>query len=155
MKMCAVSLQQLAQMTEVFHSYFVNWSTLFPQFLIKSGLGKSNLKGGHPLSTYAKFFEKLTFLATWYAHVRVRIRGLEMLVFRKILSTYLMDDPQEIRRTSIHKFKVPWNDHLVNYFPLMYRYGINTNILHLTFSRAEFSCKILIIIGISNEKTNE
>ena len=25
--------------------------------------------------------------------VRVRIRGLEMLVFRKILRTYLMDDP--------------------------------------------------------------
>ena len=25
--------------------------------------------------------------------VRVRIRGLEMLVFQKILRTYLMDDP--------------------------------------------------------------
>ena len=25
--------------------------------------------------------------------VRVRIRGLEMLVFREILHTYLMDDP--------------------------------------------------------------
>ena len=25
--------------------------------------------------------------------VRVRIRGLEMLVFRKILRTYLMDEP--------------------------------------------------------------
>ena len=36
--------------------------------------------GGHPLSTYAKFSEKLTFL--------------EMLVFRKILRTYLMDGPQ-------------------------------------------------------------
>ena len=31
-----------------------------------------------------------------------------------------------------------WNDHLVNYFPLMYRYEVNTNILHLTISRAEF-----------------
>ena len=48
---------------------------------------------GHPLSTYAKFFEKLTFLTPWYAHVRVRIRGFEMLVFRKILCTYLMDGP--------------------------------------------------------------
>ena len=47
---------------------------------------------GHPLSTYAKFSEKLTFL-TWYTHVRVRIRGLEMLVFRKMFSIYLMDDP--------------------------------------------------------------
>ena len=27
------------------------------------------------------------------AYVRVHIRGLEMLVFRKILSTYLMDGP--------------------------------------------------------------
>ena len=26
-------------------------------------------------------------------HVRVRIRGLETLVFRKILHTYLMSDP--------------------------------------------------------------
>ena len=36
---------------------------------------------------------------------------------------------QETRRTSIHLFKVRWNDHLVNFLPLMYRYGINTNIL--------------------------
>ena len=55
------------------------------------------------------------------------------LVVEQILSFW-----QEIWRTSIHLFKVCWNDHLVNYFPLMYRYGINTNILHLTFSRAEF-----------------
>ena len=26
-------------------------------------------------------------------HVRVRIKGLEMLIFRKILHTYSMDDP--------------------------------------------------------------
>ena len=48
---------------------------------------------GHPLSTYAKFSEKLTFPTPWYAHVRVRIRGLEILAFRKILRTYLIDDP--------------------------------------------------------------
>ena len=28
-----------------------------------------------------------------YAHLRVRIRGLEMLVFRKTLLTYSMDGP--------------------------------------------------------------
>ena len=39
------------------------------------------------------------------------------------------------------------------YFPLMYRYGINTNILHLTFFRAEL--QMSIITGISNETTNE
>ena len=49
---------------------------------------------GHPLSTYAEFSEKLTFLTPQYAHVGVRIRGLEMLVFRKILRAYLVDDPK-------------------------------------------------------------
>ena len=47
---------------------------------------------GHPSSTYAEFSEKLTSLTSLYAPIRVRIRGLEMLVFRKILRTYLMDD---------------------------------------------------------------
>ena len=40
-----------------------------------------------------KFSKNLTFLTSWYAHVRVRIRGLEMLVFQNILRTYLMDGP--------------------------------------------------------------
>ena len=53
------------------------------------------IKTGHPLSTYAKFAEKLTFLTPWYARIRVRIRGLEMFVLRKILHTYLMDGPLE------------------------------------------------------------
>ena len=39
---------------------------------------------------------------------------------------------QEIWRTSIHLFKFRWNDHSINNFPLMYRYGINTNVLYLT-----------------------
>ena len=51
------------------------------------------LIGGHPLSTYAKYSEKLTFVTPWYAHVRVLIRGLQMLVFPNILPTYLTDDP--------------------------------------------------------------
>ena len=38
----------------------------------------------------------------------------------------------------INLFKVRWNDRLVCYSSLVYRYGINTNILHLTLSRAEF-----------------
>ena len=44
---------------------------------------------------------------------------------------------QEMWRTSIHLFKVRWNDHLVNYLALMYRYGINTNIFDLKFSRVQ------------------
>ena len=50
--------------------------------------------------------------------------------------------------------KVSWNEHLVSYYPLKYYYGINTNILYLTFSRAIILYKILIITRISNEKTN-
>ena len=45
---------------------------------------------------------------------------------------------QKIWQTSIHSFKVRWNYYLVNYYPLMYRYRINTNVLQSTFSRAEF-----------------
>ena len=41
-----------------------------------------------------KFCKKLTFLTSWYAHVRVRISGSEMLVFRNILPTYSMNDPK-------------------------------------------------------------
>ena len=48
---------------------------------------------GHPLSTDAKFSEKLTFLTSWYAHERVRIWGLKMLVFQGIFRTYLTDGP--------------------------------------------------------------
>ena len=44
---------------------------------------------------------------------------------------------QLILQTSVHLFKVRWNDPSVSHFSLMYRYGINTNILHLTFSSAE------------------
>ena len=47
---------------------------------------------GHQLSTDAKFSEKLTFLTPSYARPHVHIRVLEMLLFRKILPTYLMDD---------------------------------------------------------------
>ena len=39
---------------------------------------------------------KLTF------HVRVRIRGLEMLIFRKILRTYFMDDPFIVKIVFCH-----------------------------------------------------
>ena len=38
----------------------------------------------------------------------------------------------------VTNLKACWDDHLVSYLPLMYRYEINTNILHLTFPRAKF-----------------
>ena len=38
----------------------------------------------HPLSTYTKFSDKLTFHTPWFEHVHVRTRGREMLVFQKI-----------------------------------------------------------------------
>ena len=37
--------------------------------------------GNHLFSTYAHFSKKLNFFTPWYAHVRVRIRGL--LIFGK------------------------------------------------------------------------
>ena len=40
--------------------------------------------------------------------------------------------------TPIHLFEFGWNNHLVNYFSLMHHYGINTNLLTLTISRALF-----------------
>ena len=45
----------------------------------------------HLFGAYAKVKKKLKFLTPWYAHVRVLIKGLEMLVFRKILRMYKMD----------------------------------------------------------------
>ena len=42
----------------------------------------------HPQVSLNKFSRKIK------NYVRVRIRGLEMLVFWKILRTYLMDDPK-------------------------------------------------------------
>ena len=70
------------------------WFILNPDhtFLTKSDFFMNDL-WGHPLNTYAKFSEKLTFLTPWYAHVSVRVRELEMLVFRKILRTHLLDNP--------------------------------------------------------------
>ena len=62
-------------------------------YVLRMPGNKRKFARGHPLSRYAKSSEKLTFLTPWYAHVRVRIKGLEMSAFRKILRTYLMDDP--------------------------------------------------------------
>ena len=54
-----------------------------------------------------------------------------------ILDVAAAVDPYLIWQTWIHLFNVRWNDHLMNYFPLMHRYGMNTNILHSTWSRVE------------------
>ena len=47
----------------------------------------------HSFNMCATFSKKLTFLTPWYAHVRVRIRRLEMLILRKIyhLSVCIID----------------------------------------------------------------
>ena len=47
----------------------------------------------HPVSTYTKFSEKLTFLTPRYAHVPVRIKRFRNNGFPKNLRTYSMDDP--------------------------------------------------------------
>ena len=49
----------------------------------------------HSFSAYAKFSGKLTFHTPWYPQVCVHIRGWKMLIFRKLLRTYYMNDPFE------------------------------------------------------------
>ena len=53
-------------------------------------------------------------------------------------TTFMRRTPRLIKKILLdkrydHLIKVRWNGHLVNYLPLIYRYGINMNILHLTF----------------------
>ena len=52
---------------------------------------KANSNKGSSIKYVCKIFRKTNISNPLY--VRVRIRGLEMLVFRKILRTYLMDGP--------------------------------------------------------------
>ena len=59
----------------------------FRGYFIEPSIGGSNVRD-HSISMYAEFSEKLTFLTHSYADLRVRIRGLEILVFRKSLCTY-------------------------------------------------------------------
>ena len=51
----------------------------------------------NPLNAHVRVrvrvLEMLVFQKIMNAHLRVQIRGLEMLVFRKIMRTYQMDDP--------------------------------------------------------------
>ena len=50
---------------------------------------------GHPLSTYAKFSEKLTFLTPWYAQVLlVQMDILLKLAFYAWLYTFFISNPQ-------------------------------------------------------------
>ena len=59
------------------------WSTHYVTSSIIRQKGESQ-NGCLKKTEHAKFSEKRTFLTPWYAHVRVRIRGLELFVFRKI-----------------------------------------------------------------------
>ena len=60
---------------------------------VKLVANSSSFFRGHRLSTNAKFSENLAFQIPWCADLQAHIRGLEMLFFREILPTYLMDDP--------------------------------------------------------------
>ena len=50
---------------------------------ISSGIFLDDKDWDHSFITYAKFFENLTFLTSWYAH----------FIFPEILRTYQMNDP--------------------------------------------------------------
>ena len=43
----------------------------------------------HLFSTFTNFSGKQAFLTSWYTHIRVRIRGWEILVFRKVFADIL------------------------------------------------------------------
>ena len=75
---------------------------------------------GHPLSMHTKFSEKLTFLTPWYAHLRGRIRELEILVFQKILRTYLMAVPVAYYSEN---WEVPDLNHACRWDPVSLRYS--------------------------------
>ena len=53
----------------------------------------SQMVKGHPLRTYAKFSEKLTFLTPQIRTRTCAYEGVGNVSFWKILGTHLMDDP--------------------------------------------------------------
>ena len=55
-----------------------------------------------------------------------------------VIREWLCKKAQIEKKICIPSFNVRWNDHFVIHLFLMYRYGINTNILHLKVSHAEF-----------------
>ena len=58
---------------------------VLPNKFLTASVKLNKIRRGHPLSTYAKFSENLTFMGGGGG-------GLEILVFQKILRTYLIDD---------------------------------------------------------------
>ena len=69
--------------------------------------------------------------STWLFLLTILLNSLFLIASAR--RCYLTGD-----MTKCYPFiQVRWNDHLEN-IPLMHRYGINTNILNLGFSRAEF-----------------
>ena len=62
------------------YSRLTHFTTMFPSYRNQITFSAMRLISvwwvqGHSFNTYAKFSEELTFLTTWYAHVRMRIRG--------------------------------------------------------------------------------
>ena len=61
-----------------------------------ANFSSADLLKGRPIKYVRKIFRKTNISNPLKrTHVRVRIRGLETLVFRKILRMYLMDDPKQ------------------------------------------------------------
>ena len=64
----------------------------------------------HLFSTFAKFFEKLTFLTPRYAHLRVRIKGYEIILFRKICvrTKWMISNQTRQKSSHIYRLKLLW-----------------------------------------------
>ena len=89
------------------------------KILIRNNMKKFKLSsGGHPLTTYAKFFEKLTFLTPWYALVRV-YQGVRNVSFSENFACVrnVMDGPpRQVSSTESDIYVIHWfyNDYIVS-----------------------------------------
>ena len=78
----------------VIFQIYLYWNIHFCNLFFTNIVSKEVLCKGSSIKYVHKIFWKTNISNPWYAHVRVCIKGLEMLVFRNILRTYIMDGPK-------------------------------------------------------------
>ena len=80
----------------------------------------------HRFRTYAKFFEKLTFLAHWYVHVREEMLGFFLEIFangwtKRMIPMYLLCDKPgvyQVARCLKVNYDIGPSRHLFNLFKI-------------------------------------
>ena len=126
----------------------------FKHFILKWDMSKivlRNLLSANPTKLSNKgaaLIRGEAFISMWIPKGAALIWDLALIRgFNTVFFSFLQNDNekqgdfiwQEVWRTSIHLFEVRWSNHLVSYFSLTLHCGISTNLLLLTFFRAEFS----------------